>query len=201
MLGNDRIRLSELDGRIERYVEYDDKVCVQNANGEYNTARFVQVSDQIMGEYTLEFEHGGEKPLLEYWRDDHDHDDVQPIDCVVVVKQGKGEYSFPASKVWTPELTNYDSVGESRAENLKDAGFETVVDLVHATPDELAEVDGFGPDSAMTLKEDVGYPPDAQPDRACPIDGCTEIVEPEDLYDHAISEHGWWTPELENNHG
>lgn len=194
-----RVRLSELD-RIEVYVDRDAKVRVQNADGDYNTARFVRVSPVITGEYTLEFGHGGEKPLLDYWRDDHEHDDVEPTDQVVVVKQGKGEYSFPASKVWTPDIRTVDGVGEERAINLSEAGYQTVVDLVHATLDELAEVDGFGPSSAMTLKQDVGYPPDAQPVNVCPVDGCTEVVHEGTLYDHMIAEHGWWTPELEDKH-
>ena len=53
------------------------------------------------------------------------------------------------------DLTAIDGVGEETAEELRDAGFETVDDLREADQDELSEVEGIGTALAARIKADV----------------------------------------------
>ncbi len=54
------------------------------------------------------------------------------------------------------ELEEISGVGESKAEALRDAGFESVQDVKEANQDELAETDGIGNALAARIKADVG---------------------------------------------
>lgn len=54
------------------------------------------------------------------------------------------------------ELTDIDGVGESKAEALRDAGFETVEDLRKASQERIAETEGVGKALAARIKADVG---------------------------------------------
>jgi large subunit ribosomal protein L32e len=54
------------------------------------------------------------------------------------------------------ELTDISGVGESKAETLREAGFETVEDVRGASQDDLAAVDGVGMALAARIKADVG---------------------------------------------
>ncbi len=54
------------------------------------------------------------------------------------------------------EITDIDGVGESKAEALRDAGYETVEDLRGATQDEVAETESVGKALAARIKADVG---------------------------------------------
>jgi large subunit ribosomal protein L32e len=54
------------------------------------------------------------------------------------------------------ELTDISGVGQSKADALKDAGYETVDDIRVASQDDLAEVDGVGMALAARVKADVG---------------------------------------------
>ena len=54
------------------------------------------------------------------------------------------------------ELTEISGVGESKAETLREEGFETVDDVREATQEELSEVDGIGQALAARIKADVG---------------------------------------------
>jgi large subunit ribosomal protein L32e len=54
------------------------------------------------------------------------------------------------------ELTDVDGVGETKAEALREAGYETVEDLKRASQDELAGVDAVGKALAARIKADVG---------------------------------------------
>ncbi|MDG5775718.1 50S ribosomal protein L32e [Haloarculaceae archaeon H-GB2-1] len=54
------------------------------------------------------------------------------------------------------DLTDISGVGSAKADSLRDAGFETVEDVVAASQDELAEVDGIGNALAARIKADVG---------------------------------------------
>ena len=54
------------------------------------------------------------------------------------------------------ELTDVGGVGESKAEALEEAGYETVEDLEAASQEELAEVEGIGNALAARIKADVG---------------------------------------------
>jgi large subunit ribosomal protein L32e len=54
------------------------------------------------------------------------------------------------------ELTDISGVGASKAEALREAGFETVDDIRSATQSELAETNGVGNALAARIKADVG---------------------------------------------
>ncbi|AEN06118.1 50S ribosomal protein L32e [Halolamina sp.] len=54
------------------------------------------------------------------------------------------------------ELEDISGVGPSKAETLREAGYETVEDLKAASQSELAEVDGVGNALAARIKADVG---------------------------------------------
>ncbi|MFP4188738.1 MAG: 50S ribosomal protein L32e [Halobacteriales archaeon] len=54
------------------------------------------------------------------------------------------------------ELTDVDGVGESKAETLREAGYETVEDLKRASQDDLSETEGVGKALAARIKADVG---------------------------------------------
>lgn len=54
------------------------------------------------------------------------------------------------------DLEDVNGVGPSKAEALREAGFETVGDLRAASADDLAEVEGLGPSLAERIKTDVG---------------------------------------------
>ncbi|MDY7081779.1 MAG: 50S ribosomal protein L32e, partial [Halobacteria archaeon] len=53
-------------------------------------------------------------------------------------------------------LTDIDGVGETKADSLRDAGYETVEDVKRASQDELASVEGVGKALAARIKADVG---------------------------------------------
>jgi large subunit ribosomal protein L32e len=54
------------------------------------------------------------------------------------------------------ELTEVDGVGESKAEALREGGFETVEDLRKASQERIAETEGIGKALAARIKADVG---------------------------------------------
>jgi large subunit ribosomal protein L32e len=54
------------------------------------------------------------------------------------------------------ELTDISGVGESKADALRDAGYETVEDVKTASQSDLADVDGVGMALAARIKADVG---------------------------------------------
>ena len=54
------------------------------------------------------------------------------------------------------ELEDISGVGESKADALQDAGFESVEDVAAADQDELADVEGIGNALAARIKADVG---------------------------------------------
>ena len=54
------------------------------------------------------------------------------------------------------ELTDISGVGDSKADALREAGYETVDDVRGASQDELAEIDGVGNALAARIKADVG---------------------------------------------
>jgi large subunit ribosomal protein L32e len=69
------------------------------------------------------------------------------------------------------DLTDIAGVGESMAEKLRDAGFETVEHLRVATEDQLSDVDGIGAALAARIKADVG---DVSADSADDSDDATD---------------------------
>ncbi|WP_435154963.1 50S ribosomal protein L32e [Haladaptatus sp. DFWS20] len=54
------------------------------------------------------------------------------------------------------QIEDISGVGESKAESLRDAGYESVEDIAGAEQSELAEVDGIGNALAARIKADVG---------------------------------------------
>ena len=54
------------------------------------------------------------------------------------------------------ELTDISGVGDSKAEALREAGYETVDDVRRASQSDLADVDGVGNALAARIKADVG---------------------------------------------
>ncbi|AGB30803.1 50S ribosomal protein L32e [Natrinema pellirubrum DSM 15624] len=54
------------------------------------------------------------------------------------------------------ELEDISGVGESKADALRDAGFESIQDVKEADQDDLAEADGVGNALAARIKADVG---------------------------------------------
>ena len=54
------------------------------------------------------------------------------------------------------ELEDISGVGESKADALREAGFESIEDVKEADQDELAEADGVGNALAARIKADVG---------------------------------------------
>ncbi|MFB6311348.1 MAG: 50S ribosomal protein L32e [Salinirussus sp.] len=61
-----------------------------------------------------------------------------------------------ASEEEKRELTDIAGIGEATAQNLREAGFETVEHLRVATEEQLADVDGIGAALAARIKADVG---------------------------------------------
>jgi predicted flap endonuclease-1-like 5' DNA nuclease len=55
----------------------------------------------------------------------------------------------------TEELTDIDAVGETKAEALRDAGYETVDDLREATQEEIAESENIGKALSARIKSNV----------------------------------------------
>lgn len=62
----------------------------------------------------------------------------------------------PEPSVDDRELVEISGVGESKAEALREAGYETVEDLRIASQSELADIDGIGNALAARIKADVG---------------------------------------------
>ncbi|SDJ51883.1 LSU ribosomal protein L32E [Halovenus aranensis] len=54
------------------------------------------------------------------------------------------------------ELTDISGVGDSKAEALREAGYDTVAKVKGASQDELADVDGIGMALAARVKADIG---------------------------------------------
>jgi len=53
-------------------------------------------------------------------------------------------------------LTDVEGIGDSKAGDLRDAGYESVEDLREATQDDISDVDGIGNALAARIKADVG---------------------------------------------
>lgn len=54
------------------------------------------------------------------------------------------------------ELTDISGVGDAKADELREAGFETVEDIKTASQDDLADIEGIGNALAARIKADVG---------------------------------------------
>lgn len=53
-------------------------------------------------------------------------------------------------------LTELDGIGDSKAQNLIDEGFETAEDLYFAADEEIQQATGIGPHLVETIREQIG---------------------------------------------
>jgi len=100
------------------------------------------------------------------------------------------------------ELEDISGVGPSKADALRDAGYETVEDVVAASQDDLSEVDGIGNALAARIKADVGGLEVSEETEAELEEETTETEEAADEAEEAETElrprgHADKTPELD----
>lgn len=112
--------------------------------------------------------------------------------------------SLPQTMTDYDVLTDVAGVGDSKAAALIDEGYRTVNDLRRASQSELSDIDVIGNALAARMKADVGEEADDVVEAvskgeggSCPVDNCPSNPTQETLYDHMISEHGWYTEDLE----
>jgi large subunit ribosomal protein L32e len=79
------------------------------------------------------------------------------------------------------ELTDISGVGESKAESLREAGYESVQDIKTASQSDLADVDGIGMALAARIKADVGDLEVSEDVEAEVEDETPEVEETEDV--------------------
>lgn len=186
-------------------VEEGEKVTVRTLAGAESTARFLEWSDKYVYNYPVDWDDDA-RTLDEVWSHDRE---VSDEDRVVEVKISGDQYAFPASKVHLKPIEDVVSgVGESKAEALYDAGFETKIALMTADQSDLADVPGIGNALAARIKADVGnlvewadddqQTGDGVSGVECPISNCFTKFDPDELYEHMIGTHGWYTESLEN---
>ena len=88
------------------------------------------------------------------------------------------------------QLTDISGVGESKADALRDAGFETVEDVAAAEQSELAETEGVGNALAARIKADVGgLEVDTETEAEVEEEGAEE-AEPEDEAETELQPRG-----------
>jgi len=184
----------------QQYVEEDDTVLVVNTDGELTRATFKSILQKPIKDSDVDWKVGIDN-LYQFWREVDK--DISPDERVVGVEIGNGYYEFPESKVFFKETSDVGGVGETIADSLKDDGYRTLVDLVHASVDDLTDVSGVGRARAARIKDDVGNIEQVKesPQNAseCPVSGCyTPIEDKSDLYGHMISKHGFWSPSFES---
>lgn len=84
---------------------------------------------------------GGNEELLDQTVDFSDElDDLNTVPAAVV----------------DAELTDITGVGETRAEALAEAGFESATDVYMADDEELLDVHGIGPRALSQIRNDIG---------------------------------------------
>jgi len=98
-----------------------------------------------------------EEPEAEVEEADAEADEAEPAESPA----GEAEPADAAADEAEPvedyeDLTDISGVGDSKADALREAGYETVADVRGASQDELAEVEGVGMALAARIKADVG---------------------------------------------
>ncbi|WP_266078272.1 50S ribosomal protein L32e [Haladaptatus caseinilyticus] len=95
------------------------------------------------------------------------------------------------------QIEDISGVGESKAESLRDAGYESVEDIAGAEQSELAEVDGIGNALAARIKADVGAL-EVEEETEAEIEDETEEEEPEEDVETELQPRGLTekTPDL-----
>ncbi|SDQ89558.1 50S ribosomal protein L32e [Natronobacterium texcoconense] len=96
------------------------------------------------------------------------------------------------------ELEDISGVGESKADALREAGFESIEDVKEADQDDLAEADGVGNALAARIKADVGDLEVSEETEAEIEDEGVEEEEPEEDVETELQPRGLVdkTPEL-----
>jgi len=97
------------------------------------------------------------------------------------------------------ELEDISGVGESKAEALREAGFESIEDVKEADQDDLAEADGIGNALAARIKADVGdLEVTEETEAEIEDEGVEEEAEPEEEVETELQPRGLTekTPEL-----
>ncbi|WEL22299.1 50S ribosomal protein L32e [Halorhabdus sp. BNX81] len=94
-------------------------------------------------------------------------------------------------------LTDISGVGEGTAENLRDAGFETVEDVARAEQSDLTEVEGIGNALAARIQADVGEL-DVSAAETAEVEEAGEAAETEEEVETELQArgHAAKTPEL-----
>ena len=189
---------------IEQYFGNGDEVKVRNSDDNTVTATLVQISDtftvELPADWTDEVD-----TLYDFWSD---HEEVDKHDRVIRVEIGETEYAYPSSRVMVAPLTSLSGVGEVTARHFHSAGYESQIDLAHATEEELLDVEPVAGHTVEQIKAQLGYvdpngentvqnDADGDESNVCPVDGCYHRIEDETLYDHMIAEHGWYMESLE----
>ena len=97
------------------------------------------------------------------------------------------------------ELEDISGVGESKAEALREAGFDSIEDVKEADQDDLAEADGIGNALAARIKADVGdLEVTEETEAEIEDEGVEEEAEPEEAVETELQPRGLTekTPEL-----
>jgi hypothetical protein len=195
----DSLSFDKVD-KPQQYVEEEDTILVVNTDGEFTRATFKSIHQKPIKDCDVDWKVGIDN-LYQFWREVDK--DISPDERVVGVEIGNGYYEFPESKVFFKETSDVSGVGQTIADSLKDDGYRTLVDLIHASVDDLTDVSGVGRARAARIKDDVGNiertKESSQNDSECPVSGCyTSIESKSDLYGHMISKHGFWSPSFES---
>jgi hypothetical protein len=176
---------------VERYVSEGDPVEVLNRDGRSVNATFVEILPCQVQEYPVPWSDKHDD-LYDLWVDPA----VDPDEKVVEVEIGGETYAYPISRVRMGDLETVTGVGETTAEKLYENGIENRVDLAETDEELLRCIDGLGQNKVAGIKDDVGDV-EPTPDPTCPVDGCMARPDEEELYDHMIGEHGWYSDDLE----
>ncbi len=99
------------------------------------------------------------------------------------------------------ELEDISGVGASKAEALREAGFESIDDVKEASQDDLAEADGIGNALAARIKADVGDLEVTEETEAEIEDEAAEEAQPEEEVETELRPRGLTekTPDLSEN--
>jgi len=87
-----------------------------------------------------------------------DEPETEPDDAEAEDAETTGEAETDAGDedAEAEDLTDISGIGDTKAETLREAGYESVADIRGASQDDLAEVDGVGMALAARIKADVG---------------------------------------------
>lgn len=198
MRSDRRPRLDHIP-KVESFVDEGDPVIVTNVSGDTVSGTFIRFGDKVVGEYPANWTDEYDR-LLDVW----ESRGVKEDERVVYVEVGDREYAYPISRVRMKPIESVDAIGPSRASTLRNKGYTNRLHLIQASEDELANI--LGTKTAMKIKSDVGDGHDGldidadsvEGVQECPVDGCLQTFEENELYEHMIGVHGWYTEELES---